>query len=137
MNCKIIPTFRLDSEQVSWILQKLSKLGSAFQCRLANLAELDGHIALVEDMGQIVSWTRTEHWRDMTGKDWQTLEAFTLPTHRRRGAARFAAAGLAAAGAIKVPSVAVFASPMISVAKSSGLYPVLFRLDESGRWVAQ
>jgi len=134
MNCTIKPTFRLAPEDAAAILKDLSKVGSAFQCKLANLAEIDGSIAIVMQGTDMVAWARTEHWRDMGGRDWETLEAFTLPSHRRRGLARFAAAGLSASGSIKVQTVAVFASPMLSVAKAAGLMPTLFRLDENGRW---
>jgi GNAT superfamily N-acetyltransferase len=137
MICRILPTFRLDAAEVSWILKKLSKPGSDFQHKLAHLADVDGHIAVVADHGEDIGWARTEHWRDHQGRDWETLEAFVAPEYRRRGLARFAAAGLAASGAIKVSSVAVFATPMPAIATAAGLLPVSFSKDADGRWVRE
>lgn len=135
MICRVHPTFRLDDFEVAWILSRLSKQGSVFQGKLEYPRDIDGYIATVHDQGEMVGWARTEHWRDTRGTDWETLEAFVAPEYRCRGLARFAASGLAAAGAIKSPSVAVFSPPMISIAESAGMIPVLYALDGAGRWI--
>jgi hypothetical protein len=81
-------------------------------------------------MGEIVGWARTEKW---DGHD--TLEAFVQHQYRRRGIARFCAAGLVASNAFDGGrSVAVFRESMLHLARGVGLEPLLFGRQQDGSW---
>lgn len=111
------------------LIDGLTKPGSDFQRALCENTA-DGTISLVCDRAEIIGWARTERWRDH-----RTLEAFTSVEHRHRGVARFAAAGLKAAGAFAgAGTVAVFAPSMERLAFSISMAPLLF-YNDNGEWV--
>lgn len=113
------------------IIDRLTKHGSEFQQEVASRRESDTPIAIVrEGSWRIVSWAATHNWRSM-----QTLEGFTLPSHRRRSLARLAATMLVADGLI-VPTltVAVFAPHCIEIAHSAGCKDVLLFERRDGDW---
>ena len=69
----------------------------------------DGHIAIVEDHGEIVGWARTELWADPEDDfDWATLEAFVAEPYRDRGIAAWAASALVVGPLQENRDVAVF-----------------------------
>lgn len=92
--------------------------------------EEDGHIAVILDQGEVVSWARTETWLDAERLRWDTLEAFTHEDYRMRGLAAWAAAGLFSGPLYdEGGSVAVFRPPMLLVAKRAGFHPTLFEKE--------
>lgn len=108
----------------------------AWLLRQAAPSELDGHIAVVTDHGEIVGWSRTERWVAPEGGEYDTLESFVAPSYRGRGVASFAANGLCATVLHDDGVVAVFAPKMLLVARRAGLLPTLYQRDEKGVWVA-
>lgn len=135
MHCEILTLAELVAagDLALFVRNKLTNPGSEFQTRLTNLlfseGVAEGHIALVEDQGEVVGWARTDRWTT-----YDTLEAFVAPDYRGRGIASFAAAGLRSGvmhdGSI---AVAVFHPHMALVAQRVGLLPVLFE-GGNGRW---
>lgn len=144
MNCTVITAEVLsrDLESMTSLFRRLTKPGSDFNRKLHRWMTMtpalpeDGSIAVVREDEEIVGWARTESWQPDCS--WDTLEAFVAPTHRRRGVAAFAAAGLVAARAVgDGHPVAVFAPPMLLLSRRVGLHPVLFLKDDAGKWVRQ
>lgn len=130
-----------DIHDAEYIREYLTRPGSDFRKKLTGWltgetrpTTDDGHIAIVEDQGEIIGWARTERW--WHGQDlYDTLEAFVAKEYRRRGIAAFAAAGLASRYlAEEGGAVAVFRPQMILVAKRAGLHPKLFELRETQSW---
>jgi len=108
---------RLSDLDASTIVGSLTKHGSEFQREVKSRHGSATPIAIVRDGSwRIVSWTATHEWRSQ-----QTLEGFTLDSHRRRGLARVAAAMLVANGSINphLP-LAVFAPYCVEIARSVG-----------------
>lgn len=144
MTCTILTAESLsrDLESMTSLFRHLTKPGSDFNRKLHRWMTLtpavpeDGSIALVREDDEIIGWARTESWQP--DGSWETLEAFVDPTHRNRGVSAFAAAGLVAARALgDGHPVAVFAPPMLLLARRVGLRPVLFLKDDAGKWVRQ
>lgn len=133
MNCDILPLDALDDDDLSFIRYYLTKPGSDFFKKLTTAGDLNGHIAVVRDQGEIVGWARTEPWRDSDGIEWDTLEAFVHEDYRLRGVAAFAACGLEAYGGALGGAIAVFHPFMYIVATRAGLRPTLFVKGEA--WV--
>lgn len=144
-SCSVLPAgeFAADSHAMHWIHKRLTRDGSDFQMKLLSWisgrdepGEDDGHLAIVEDRGEIVGWARTAAWTHPSTRRWQTLEAFVSEPYRRRGVASFAAAGLVASSALPACGrVAVFrVRTMEGVARRIGLLPTFFTLDD-GKWV--
>lgn len=120
---------RLGVSERRFIIDHLTREGSDFQKALLSGAPL-GSIAICLDMGEIVGWARTEQWDGHN-----TLEAFVQHPFRRRGVARFCAAGLVASNAFDgCRSVAVFRESMLQLAKCVGLEPLLFGRQPDGSW---
>lgn len=143
--CNVLPAaeFADDSHAMHWLHQRLTRDGSDFQRKLLSWIAgrdepgvSDGHIAIVEDRGEIVGWARSEQWTHQMSRQWHTLEAFVAEPYRRRGVASFASAGLVASGAVPACGrVAVFRTrTMEGVARRIGLFPTYFQLAD-GKWV--
>ena len=135
----VLFTDSLDVVQRHWIARHMTRDGSDFQkaiqtCSLSGA----GKIALVVEHGEIVSWTRSEMWTDpRTQIDYMTLEAFTLPAHRRNGYVKLGAAALAKDEWLRLTEpVAVFRGSMWEVAKGSGCTDVTRFFCDEGRWTA-
>lgn len=142
MKCRTTHVRELDPVECIFLRDHLTREGSDFSVKLHSWADglrprqSDGTIALVEDQGEIVGWTRTEVWFEQPGEiAWDTLESFVSPSWRGRGISTWAAAGLACGPLADNTTVAVFAPSMMLLAKRVGLFPVLFEQDEDGRWV--
>jgi hypothetical protein len=138
VNCTILPIADLDAIDVDCIVRHLTKPGSDFQ-RALLAGRCPGTIAIVRDQGEIVGWARTETWAEGDEDDavWDTLEAFVATSHRMRGVAAFAAAGLAAtSGCWSGMAVAVFHPHMLLVARRAGFHPTLFARQDvvETRW---
>jgi hypothetical protein len=138
VNCTILPLAHLDTIDVSYIVRNLTKPDSDFQ-RTLLAGRRPGTIAIVRDQGEIVGWARTETWAEGDEDDavWDTLEAFVATSHRMRGVAAFAAAGLAAtSGCWSGMGVAVFHPHMLLVARRAGFRPTLFakQVAVESRW---
>jgi hypothetical protein len=124
-----------------FIRQHLTRPGSDFNEKLASWfgvrkpSSRGGHIAIVEDHGEIVGWARTESWADANDWDWNTLEAFVAEPYRDRGIAAWAASALAAGPLLDVDEVAVFRPSMMMLARRVGLRCTLFRRDPEEGWV--
>jgi hypothetical protein len=139
MTCKVstIAEFAADQHRISYVREHLTMPDGDFGPRIDSwltgvLPVSVGHIATVEDCGEIIGWARTEKWQE-----WDTLEAFVSQPYRYRGIAAFASAGLVAAALNDNGlSVAVFSPPMLLVAKRAGLLPVLFAM-KNGHWTQQ
>jgi len=146
LTCTILDAFDFWASSAKYVRDHLTKQGSDFRKKITSWmygeslpTESDGHIALVEDRGEIIGWARTEQWS--AGSDgaggfvlYDTLEAFVAEPYRRRGIAAFAASGLYSAvlhdnGC----TVAVFHPHMLLVARRAGLWPTLFE-KEDGQW---
>jgi hypothetical protein len=128
VNCTILPIADLDVIDINWIVMRLTKPDSDFQRALLS-GRRPGEIAIVRDQGEIVGWARTEAWAEGDEDDavWDTLEAFVATSHRMRGVAAFAAAGLAATSPCwSSMGVAVFHPHMLLVARRAGFHPTLF-----------
>jgi hypothetical protein len=128
MNCTVTALKDLPEADRRFIASALTHPGSDFQNKLAQ-GQLDGSIAVVRDVGDIVGWTRTEHW-----ERWHTLESFVCISHRGRGIATFAAVGLLAAQSLPGRLVAVFHPSMLVVAKNVGLMARMFQRQGDGEW---
>ena len=137
MTCTILPIAEfIASPAAAFVREHLTKPCSDFQGKLdawlvgsLTPTDEDGHIALVEDHGEVVGWARTEQWSDC-----DTLEAFVAPPYRRRGIAAFAASGIYSAVLLDTPPrVAVFHPHMLLVARRAGFFPTLFQ-KEGGQW---
>jgi hypothetical protein len=123
-----------------YVRDHLTKPGSDFQRKLtawldgsSKPKKSDGHIALVEDQGEIVGWARTEPWSDGQVL-YDTLEAYVAKPYRLRGIAAFAACGIYSAVLHDNDgTVAVFHPHMLLVARRAGLWPTLFE-KEGGQW---
>lgn len=142
MKCRTLHVRDLDAIECVYIREHLTREGSDFSIKLNAWADgvrptaADGTIALVEDQGEIVGWTRTEVWFERPGEiAWDTLESFVAPSWRGRGVSSWAAAGLVCESLSEATTVAVFAPSMMLLAKRVGLFPVLFEQDDEGRWV--
>lgn len=131
MNCDVLPLCDLDDTDLAYIRRNLTKQDSDFNRKLRR-GQLDGHIAVVRDQGEIIGWARTEPWTDCSGDVWDTLEAFVAEEYRLRGIALFAAAGLEATAALG-SSVAVFHPVMYIVGTRAGIRTTLFSRGEA--WV--
>jgi hypothetical protein len=117
-----IPAERLESIGWGYVISRgLTKPGSDFSMALRE-HRASGSIAVCIEGGDVVGWARTEKWQDH-----DTLEAFVRDDRRRRGVARFCAAGLVASGLFASPTVAVFDPLMGVVATRVGLLPKQFR----------
>jgi hypothetical protein len=120
---------RLSVSERRFIIDHLTREDSDFQKALVS-GDPPGSIAICLDMGEIIGWARTEKWG---GHD--TLEAFVQHQYRRRGIARFCAAGLVASNAFRGGrSVAVFRDSMLHLARGVGLEPLLFGRQPDGSW---
>jgi GNAT superfamily N-acetyltransferase len=148
MNCRIITMeeFREDFELELFVRRNLTRPDSDFQKALYEDSPLGGHIALVEDHGEVIGWARTDTWQEKTPESWRvaplmlhwnTLEAFVAQDWRGRGVATFAVAGLVAAEMQNDPTVAVFRPNMMLLASKVGLEPTLFRQDEKTKMWAR
>jgi hypothetical protein len=117
----------------------MTRDGSDFQ-RAIQTCSLSGagKIALVVEHGEIVSWTRSEMWTDRnTHIDYMTLEAFTLPPHRRKGYVKLGAKALADDGWLVLDApVAVFRVSMLDVAQGAGCTNVTYFFCDEGKWTA-
>lgn len=145
MKCTVMEGESLDQTTRAFIAERLCRDGSVFRTRLISGDAIDGHVAIVEDFGEVIGWARTEPWAEdgvevvaggvysaMT--HWQTLEAFVAKDYRWRGVATFAAAGLVAVAFQDDLDAAVFHPHMMMLARKVGLRPVLFREQGDG-WV--
>jgi len=141
MTCTIIDAADFWASSAKYVRDHLTKPGSDFRKKITSWmygetlpTAADGHIALVEDHGEIVGWARTERWLvDVTLYD--TLEAFVAPPYRRRGIAAFAASGIYSAVLHENGgTVAVFHPHMLLVARRAGFWPTLFAKEE-GQWL--
>lgn len=97
----------------------------------------DGVIATVVEDGELVGWARSERWLEYlpnAARDWDTLEAFVREDRRGEGIASLAATGLAVHGLKAWGDVAVFAPPMMLLARRAGLHPTLFA-KANDEWV--
>lgn len=94
----------------------------------------DGYLALLKSEGEIVGWARSERWVEDAVHAWDTLEAFVHPNHRHRGYAALASQGLASGPLYGSGSIAVFAPPMLLVARRAGLCAQLFTRQRVERW---
>ena len=135
----VLFTDSLDVVQRRWIARHMTRDGSDFQkaiqtCSLSGA----GKIALVVKHGEIVSWTRSEMWTDpKTQIDYMTLEAFTLPAHRRNGYVKLGAAALAEDEWLRLNEpMAVFRMRMWEVAKGVGCTDVTYFFCDEGKWTA-
>jgi GNAT superfamily N-acetyltransferase len=145
MNCTIQTADEFWAGAAGYVRHNLTKPGSDFQRKLdswlyeySRPTDADGHIALVEDHGEIIGWARTEKWLEDGGAWWNTLESFVHKSYRRRGIAAFAASGLySALFAGYSDNVAVFHPHMLLVARRAGLYPTLFKKTRSVKWERQ
>lgn len=129
MWCMVMPVDRLYS--IGWsdvISRGLTKPRSDFSLALQE-HRAKGAIAVCIEGGDVIGWARTERWRDH-----DTLEAFVREDRRRRGVARFCAAGLVASGVLVEPAVAVFDPLMVALARRVGLMPTEYRRD-GDKWV--
>lgn len=129
MDCFITRTNRLRRVERRFIADHLTRPGSDFQTALLT-GDPQGTIALALDQGEIVGWARTEIWQGLP-----TLEAFVGAQYRRRGVARFCAAGLVAEGVYAAAAkVAIFSTTLIPLAKSIGITYERFALKPDGSW---
>jgi len=122
---------RLSDLDASTIVGSLTKHGSEFQREVKSRHGSATPIAIVRDGSwRIVSWAATHEWRSM-----QTLEGFTLDSHRRRGLARVAASLLVADGSINqhLP-LAVFAPYCVEIARSVGCRDVRLHERRGDDW---
>jgi hypothetical protein len=130
MTCKVTSIPQLKSTEASWIADRLTRRGSEMQCELRGPRLDQTPIAVVADHGEIVGWAASHNWRDL-----QTLEVYTAKEYRRRGVARYAAAGLIASGdLLRGKKTAVFRPECVALAESVGLVPVLFN-REGAEWI--
>jgi hypothetical protein len=77
-------------------------------------------------------------WTDpKTQIDYMTLEAFTLPAHRRKGYVKLGSSALNNDNwMFMIEKVAVFSDDMLAVAKGAGFTDVTqFFKDDEGRWL--
>lgn len=130
MNCDVLPLCDLDDSDLTFIRRHLTKPDSDFHKKLRR-GQLDGHIAIVRDQGEIIGWARTEPWADCSGV-WDTLEAFVAEEYRHRGIASFAACGLESDFCLG-SRVAVFHPVMYIVGTRAGIRVTLFSRGEA--WV--
>jgi len=136
MTCTILPIAEfIASPAAAYVREHLTRDGSDFQNKLTawidgslTPTDEDGHIAMVEDHGEVVGWARTEQW-----SDYDTLEAFVSDQYRLRGIAAFAACGVFAS-VVHGGTVAVFHPHMLLVARRAGFWPTLFA-KEDGQWL--
>ena len=133
MECTVKPFEDCTNDEIAAI-SKLSKQSSDLQSTLMAGEFPGGQIAIVREGGAVVGWARTEGWHTEEYGYWDTLEAFVCEKFRGRGVATFAASGLRAAEAVEMTSVAVFHPKMLMVAKSAGLFPMLFEKGQDGKW---
>ena len=93
---------------------------------------------MVVEHGEIVSWTRSEMWTDPeTQIDYMTLEAFTLPAHRRKGHVKLGAKALADGLWLCLHEpVAVFRVTMLQVARGAGCTDATYFFCDEGMWTA-
>lgn len=114
MRLEITDTKSLSPSQRDQIVSRLTNTDSEFQQRLRANDGSSSPIALVcDEGGSIVAWATSHRWRE-----YQTLEAFTDESQRRRGLAVAASAALAVATDIfKDTKVAVFSPVMRVVAE--------------------
>lgn len=138
LSCDVIPLWCIADRTRTEIEGSLCWPDSDFHRKLKRrrLTAEDGMIALVRDgENRLLGWARSENWRDDTGWEWPTLEAFVREEHRRLGLAAFATAGLVpAVFAEEGYGCAVFSPPMLLVAARAGLHPTLFERDGRGGW---
>jgi hypothetical protein len=141
MICRTLSAIELsrDLPLMQRIARNLTRPASDFHAKIDRWAAgleatpEDGHLAIVEDDGELVGWARTEPWE----RTWATLESFVHLGWRRRGVATFAAAGLVASFLLPPDAeIAVFRPAMLMLARRVGLHPVLFA-QEGDRWVRQ
>ena len=125
-----------------YIRRRLSWPGSDFYQKLGFWergfppSSRDGHIAIVEDHGEVVGWARTEIWTDPADDtDWNTLEAFTAKDWRGRGIAALAGSALAAGPLLEVEELAVFRPTMMLLARRIDRHCVLFEYEDGRGWV--
>lgn len=123
---------RLSPLDSQFIVMHMTHSGSEFQAEVASQGDSKTPIVLVrEGPHRIVSWAATHGWRSM-----QTIEGFTIDSHRRRGLARVAAAMLVASGAVNpLLSVAVFAPYCVEIARSVGCRDVRLYERRGEDWV--
>jgi hypothetical protein len=133
-NCMEALTFTVGSlseYDAAVIASELTKPNSEFQQEVLNRHGSKTPIAIVRDGSwRIVAWVASHLWQEH-----QTLEGFTLPSHRRRGCARAAAAMLAANGDLdpKWPT-AVFSQDCIEIARSIGCRDIHLFEFRDGKW---
>lgn len=140
MTCTILTARIFAASAAEYVRDHMTKAGSDFQKKLtawldgsSKPKKSDGHIALVEDHGEIVGWARTERWF-VDDTIYDTLESYVAKPYRRRGLAAFAASGLCSAVLHdNGGTVAVFHPHMLLVARRAGLWPTLFQ-KEAGQW---
>jgi hypothetical protein len=132
MNAKTSVVGSLTPYESGQIISHLTKPGSEFQIEVSNKEGSSTPIAIVfDDSWKIASWAATHTWKGQ-----QTLEGFTLPEWRNRGAMRAAAALLVAAGKIDTTlPIAVFSPACIAIATSVGCRKVRLYELRSGIWV--
>lgn len=126
IDCFVTPAASLGDREIAALLDGMTRPGSDFSKQLEARSQ-SGTIALCMQRGEIVGWARSERWQDNN-----TLEAFVAENWRSRGIAAFAASGLYATGMGTM--VAVFAPPMLLVARRAGFYPILY-VKEGDSWI--
>lgn len=136
----IVDTLDAFAKDYRELADVFTKDGSDFQKKLQRFLAgdeptfEDGYLALLKDDGEIVGWARSERWAEDAVHTWDTLEAFIHPQARNRGYAALAASALAAGPLYGSGNVAVFAPPMLLVARRAGLYAQLFMRQRVERW---
>jgi hypothetical protein len=139
MICDVLPADLFAPKYGLYVYEHLTHDDSDFQKKLGRWmagetpSQQDGVIAVAIDQGEVVGWARTERWRN-----YNTLEAFVAQPYRERGIASWCASGLLTQHPYCEDSnvVAVFARPMVHVARRVGLHPVLYQYDDNlGDWV--
>jgi hypothetical protein len=132
MNAKTSVVGSLTPFEAWQITSSLTRPGSEFQAEVRDGTESDTPIAILFDESwKIVSWAATHDWQGQ-----QTLEGFTLPEWRNRGASRAVSSLLVADGKIDTLSpIAVFSPVLVGIATSVGCRKVRLYELQNGVWV--
>lgn len=136
MNCLVMRLSGIALSSRNDIIESACKPGSDFQAKLLefDLTDDDGWIAIVRHGERLLGWARTEVWRDKnSGEVFDTLEAFTVESWRKRGICQFAATGLLAAQKIDRGPVAIFSNQLVQTCRRMAVRWVLYE-NVRGEW---